>query len=334
MNIYLSHIELKGLFGYRDVSWDVRPDVNILGGGNGSGKSTIFHICYDLLGYGYVKDNVYARKVESVMLDFTNGYRLIWDKQEVDAGFQREEGYVYHNIEQGKIGKNGTFQVQRTRVLDVEQGVVNPDDFIGSVLTDFLSSFEQAILDSQKTDKNEKATDRTYLDVLLTKKIAMRNGKLSQILINSYVHPTDAEPEGGNRSYFLTAKDAKYLTLFNRALLDFFGDKYQIKAGMESQITMISRKTNQEIAYQDLSLGEKEVLLLILTVSNTFDDPVMMWLDEPDLGLHVDWQVKLVKCLKSLNPNIQLFISTHAPSMVEGNFENVDEMSHLIEDRI
>lgn len=333
MKIYLSRIELKGLFGYRDISWDVRPDVNILGGGNGSGKSTIFHICHDLLGYGFVKDSVYARKVESVTMDFTNGYRLIWDKQEVDAGFKGDDGYAYHNVEHGKIGKNGTFHVQRTRVLDAER-VVNPDDFIGSVLTDFLSSFEQAILDAQKTDKDEKATDRTYLDVLLTKKIAIRNGKLSQILINSYGHLEEAEPKGSNRSYFLTAKDAKYLTLFNRALLDFFGNQYRIKAGMESQITMISRKTNQEIAYQDLSLGEKEVLLLILTVSNTFDAPVIMWLDEPDLGLHVDWQVKLVKCLRSLNPNIQLFISTHAPSMVEGNFKNVDEMSHLIKDRI
>ena len=99
------------------------------------------------------------------------------------------------------------------------------------------------------------------------------------------------------------------------------------------KIGFLTLSFRRKIVYP-LIIIEKEVLLLILTVSNTFDAPVIMWLDEPDLGLHVDWQVKLVKCLRSLNPNIQLFISTHAPSMVEGNFKNVDEMSHLIKDRI
>lgn len=333
MGIYLTQIELKGLFGYRDVVWNVHRDINILGGGNGSGKSTLFHVCYSILGYGYIKESRYSSKIESVTMNFSNDYKLIWDKQDVDASFKREEGYAYHDMENGKIGKDGTFQVQRTRVFNADNMVINPDDLIGTVLTDMLSSFEQAILDSQKTGKDEKDTDRTYLDVLLTEKIAIRNSKLSQILFNSYIHPAESDAEGGDQHYLLKAKDARYLTLFNHALLDFFGEQYKIKAGMESQITMISRKTNKEIAYQDLSLGEKEVLLLILCVSNTFDDPVIMWLDEPDLGLHVDWQVKLIKTLKSLNPNVQLFISTHSPSMVEGNFEKVEELSHLTKER-
>lgn len=325
--IYLKHIELKGLFGYRDVSWDVHQDVNILGGGNGSGKSTLFHVCYSLVAYGYIRDSLFAQKVGSVRLDFTNGYTLTWDKQEMNGNFKPVKGYSYYELDNGKIGKNGASLVQRTRVVDAEGIVINPDDLINQIPTDFLSSFEQAILDSQKTGKDDKNADRTYLDVLLTEGIGQRNRKLSQILINSYIHPEESEQENADRPYFITAKDARYLTLFNRALLQFFGENYRIKAGMEAQITMISKKTNEEIAYQDLSLGEKEVLLLILRVSNTFDEPVIVWLDEPDLGLHVDWQVKLVRCLKNLNPNIQLFISTHAPSMVEGNFEKVSEMS-------
>jgi len=327
--VYLKHIELKGLFGYRNVSWDVHQDLNILGGGNGVGKSTLFHICYSLIGVGYISDSRYAQKVESVKLVFTNEWTLIWDKQEVNPNFKPQKGYSYHDVDNGKINPDGKNVVQRTRVLDSEGNVVNPDDLIGMVPTDFLSSFEQAILESQKTAMDEKSADRTYLDVLLTENIGYRNRKLSQILINSYTHPEDIETDNESRPYFITAKDARYLTLFNRALFTFFGDDYMVKAGMEAQITMINRKTQKEIPYQDLSLGEKEVLLLILRVSNTFDEPVIVWLDEPDLGLHVDWQVKLVGCLKGLNPNMQLFISTHAPSMVEGNFEKVSEMSIL-----
>ncbi len=37
----IKHIDVRGLFGYVDVSWELESGVNILSGGNGSGKSTI-----------------------------------------------------------------------------------------------------------------------------------------------------------------------------------------------------------------------------------------------------------------------------------------------------
>ena len=327
--VYLKHIEVKGLFGYRNVSWDVHQDLNILGGDNGSGKSTLFQICHSLLGWGYITDSRYAEKVDYVKLDCTNGWSLVWDKRYVSPGFKGQKGYSYHDVDGGRIRTDGNVLLQRSQAFDENGIIINADDFVGVIKTDLLSSFEQAILESQKTGKYEKSSDRTYLDVLLTENIGYRNRKLSQILYNSYIHPEETETENERHSYFLSAKDARYLTLFNRAMLTFFGESYQIKAGMEAQITLISKKTQKEIPYQELSLGEKEVLLQILRVSNTFDEPVVVWLDEPDLGLHVDWQTKLVKCLRSLNPNIQLFVSTHAPSMVEGNFGRVSEMSQI-----
>lgn len=327
--IYLKQIEMTGVFGYKDLSWTIHRDVNILGGANGSGKSTVFHICFSLLANGFIDEGRYAEDVKTVKLGFTNGCTLEWDKQVVDDKFKNLKGYLYHPVDDGRINKDGLRLVQRTRVLDANGETLNPEELIAAVPTDFLSSFEQVLLDAQKTGKEEKNADRTYLDVLLTENIASRNRKLSQILINSYSPHGDNEPENGRHQYFIAAKDARYLSLFNKALLEFFGEDYKIKAGMEAQITMISKKTGKEIAYQDLSLGEKEVLLLILKVSNTYDAPVLMWLDEPDLGLHVDWQVKLIRNLRDLNPNIQLLVSTHAPSMVEGNFEKVTEMTKL-----
>lgn len=327
--IYIKHIDVIGLLGYQNISWDVNADVNILGGVNGSGKSTLFHICYNLIGYGYIREEGYAQKVESVKIVFTNDFQLLWDKQAVDHNFQSDRRYVYHDLDKGRVNKEGLVTIQRTQLLDDKGEVTNPDELVSVILTDLLSAFEQAILDSQKVGNAEQNGDRTYLDVLLADSIGVRNQKLSQIFINSFTRPEGEDGKKRQHQYFISAKDARYLTLFNDALLTFFGDRYMIKSGMESQITMISKKTNKVIAYQDLSLGEKEMLLLILRASNTFDNPVVIWLDEPDLGLHVDWQVRLVKSLKELNPNIQLFISTHAPSMVEGNFEKVKEMSQI-----
>jgi predicted ATPase len=40
---YISKIEIKGLWGKYNISWNLRPDVNILSGINGVGKSTILN---------------------------------------------------------------------------------------------------------------------------------------------------------------------------------------------------------------------------------------------------------------------------------------------------
>jgi len=325
--IFLKNIKVTGLFGYKNLSWDVCQDVNILGGDNGSGKSSLFQICHLLIAVGYINDERYARLVRTVELTFTNGYILKWDKVRTTKDSEREAGYSYFSLEGTSIEKDGTFVVQRVQVKDSYGNIAELDDIVAKVGTSHLSAYEQNILDSQKVGKEKESEDRTYLDRLLTSYISYRNTRVSQILINSLSNGNQGGD--GEHRFVIDKKDAEYILLFNEALKVFFGDNYQVKAGMEAQISMTSKKTGELIKYQDLSLGEKEVLLLIVFISNTFDEPVLVWLDEPDLGLHVDWQEKLIGCLRRLNPNMQLFVSTHAPSMVEGNQERVKEMSEI-----
>ena len=40
---YIKRIEIKGLWGRKNISWELNPDVNILSGVNGIGKSTILN---------------------------------------------------------------------------------------------------------------------------------------------------------------------------------------------------------------------------------------------------------------------------------------------------
>lgn len=329
MSIYLTHIAIKGLFGYRNISWDVHSDVNILGGDNGSGKSTMFHICHQLLGWGFITEPRYAHLVERVELSFDNGWRMIWDKQPFTKNTEREEGYSYQNVENNKVEKDGTFLVQRVIAYDSDGSVIDPSDIVKAIPTALVSSFEQNILESQTKGSEFQAEDRTYLDVLLTSCISKRNERISQIFYNYLSQAAEVNNDDAHHQLTITGKDAQYLKSFNEALMVFFGAEYDVKTGMEAKISMTSKKSGKLIKYQDLSLGEKEALLMIVVASNSYDEPVIFWLDEPDLGLHVDWQSSLVKTLRMLNPNIQLFISTHAPSMIEGNMDKVSEISEI-----
>ena len=41
---YIKRIEIHGLWHRYDIAWDLRPDVNILSGINGVGKTTILNL--------------------------------------------------------------------------------------------------------------------------------------------------------------------------------------------------------------------------------------------------------------------------------------------------
>ena len=76
--------------------------------------------------------------------------------------------------------------------------------------------------------------------------------------------------------------------------------------------SFIFTKGNQQIGYEHLSMGEKQILLLMLMVGNTKQEPCIFFMDEPDLSMHIDWKEILVKELHELNPNMQIILSTHA----------------------
>ena len=46
---YIRRIEIHGLWGRYDIAWNLRPDVNILSGINGVGKTTILNRSVDYL---------------------------------------------------------------------------------------------------------------------------------------------------------------------------------------------------------------------------------------------------------------------------------------------
>ena len=55
-------------------------------------------------------------------------------------------------------------------------------------------------------------------------------------------------------------------------------------------------------------------------------------MDEPEISLHISWQSKLIDTIRNLNPNCQLILTTHSPSIfAKGWQDRIIYMEDLIQ---
>ena len=83
------------------------------------------------------------------------------------------------------------------------------------------------------------------------------------------------------------------------------------------------------LPYQ-LSSGEKQMLAILLTVLVEDCRPYVLFMDEPEVSLHVDWQKELIDLILQLNPNVQIILTTHSPAVImNGWMEHVTEVTDI-----
>ena len=307
--ITIKKIEIKGYFGRGDFEWNLDPVVNILGGKNGSGKSSIFKLCYLLLSNEKMDNKVFkyfTNIFEEVKITFSNDWQQTWNKNDEKriVEWNTDEGKVYNIASQiiDKEGKKRTFKELKEQIRAY-----------------LINSFEQHVADATRYDqqpKSETLNDPTMLDLMIKNQIDQRNKDFSKIMEDFVDMPEDSTPD--NQAYIKAYR--KTYTSINHFLSEYDKPK--------SSFEFI--KKGETIKYDQLSMGEKQILLLMLMVGNTKQEPCIFFMDEPDLSMHIDWKEILVKELHELNPNMQIILSTHAPSVITGWFDKVNEVSQLV----
>ena len=79
-----------------------------------------------------------------------------------------------------------------------------------------------------------------------------------------------------------------------------------------------------------LSSGEKQVLAILLTVLVEDHQPYVLFMDEPEVSLHIEWQKRLIDLILELNPNVQIILTTHSPAVImSGWMDKVTEVSDI-----
>ncbi len=83
------------------------------------------------------------------------------------------------------------------------------------------------------------------------------------------------------------------------------------------------------VPYQ-LSSGEKQMLAILLTVLVEDQQPYVLFMDEPEVSLHIEWQKRLIDLIIELNPNVQIILTTHSPAVImNGWMDSVTEVSDI-----
>jgi len=309
--ITIKKIEIKGYFGRGDFEWNLDPVVNILGGKNGSGKSSIFKLCYLLLSSKTIDedtDKKFMKIFKEVKLTYSNGWTQTWSQQSDDDVFTVEIG-----------GSNASAYRDASRIVDVNGQKRTFEELQKQVKVYLINSFEQHVADATRYEqqpKSETLDNPTMLDLMIKNQIDQRNKDFSKIMEDFVDMPEDSTPD--NQAYIKAYR--KTYTSINHFLNEYDKPKSSFEFIKHGEI----------IKYDQLSMGEKQILLLMLMVGNTKQEPCIFFMDEPDLSMHIDWKEILVKELHELNPNMQIILSTHAPSVITGWHDRVKEVSQLI----
>ena len=263
---YIKRIEIHGLWHRYDIAWDLRPDVNILSGINGVGKTTILNRSVNYL----------EQTSGEVKSDEKNGVHVYFDNSAA------------------------TF-----------------------IPYDVIRSYDRPLIMGDFTARMADANVKSELDWQL------------YLLQRRYL---DYQVNIGNKMIELLSGDeeqrslAPSLSLPKRKFQDMIDELFSYTH------KTIDRKSNDIVFYQNgerllpykLSSGEKQMLVSLLPVLVRDDDHCVLFMDEPEASLHIEWQQKLIGMIRNLNPNVQLILTTHSPAVImEGWLDAVTEVSEI-----
>lgn len=92
----------------------------------------------------------------------------------------------------------------------------------------------------------------------------------------------------------------------------FFSEK---EASLRFRLKGSSNATGRSIA--ELSSGERQIVTMLTYIAFMAGEGNIFVVDEPELSLHLSWQMKLVDALMELKPaEAQLVLATHSPEIV------------------
>ena len=250
----IQEIEIRNLWGKFNYKWKLNPDVNILAGLNGSGKSSVLQIIDAV----FVSEPIRLKEFGVKGIIKGSDFTFTFNQGKPIEGWAKRN---FINISHFNIPlEDRKYIKDSASLLDVE---------LDSLIF-YHRPGRHSFLDEQTEvkgfpEKTERFNQRTKILFETINQLFERSGK--------------------------------------KMLIDPLTDLVTIYRGEEL------------LLYTQLSSGEKQLLIILFQVFLLDEQPSILLLDEPENSLHIEWQQQLIDVIRILNPNSQLIISTHSPSI-------------------
>lgn len=116
---------------------------------------------------------------------------------------------------------------------------------------------------------------------------------------------------------------------FINLLNSMFGGRKNFSVSDKNELIVMT-KDKRPIGLEELSSGEKQLLIILGETLLQHSNSVIYIADEPELSLHVIWQEQLTAAISKLNPNAQIIFATHSPDIVGINQDALIDMEKII----
>lgn len=266
----ISKIEISSLWsGHKHIVWELRPDVNVLSGRNGEGKSTILN-------------------------------RLVQHLHVAPAS-----GEI---INEARLGVNIDFE---------------PSDATG-IRYDIIRSFDRRMVKGDQLLQVQNVAVATELDWQLY--LVQRRYLDYQVNVGNRMIAmlTSGAPDAREKAAAAANLKTRFLDLVD----DLFSGTGKRIDRESNELSFL--QYDERLSPYILSSGEKQMLLILLTVLTEDRQPYVIFMDEPEVSLHFEWQKRLIGMVRELNPNAQLILTTHSPAVIIDGWEDaVTEVSEI-----
>lgn len=363
------NLKIKDIGPVNEVDIDIGK-INVIGGLNATGKSTVSKLLYCILkgnvvnrqefAYSLInpslrrivrdyRNNVVYSGTETVSDDefivHFNSYNMrhLSDEELLEIYEKVKEEILKNNVNPDAAWKEEN-ELNQTRKIDRQIEVIQKND------NDLYFSILKRMLSSEFSSFNFTGTLNfrgIYNDIPFDYSIDLRNKLLRNSSLHSFFSISDVNYidsisilDINNFRFINRGRNERVSHVFSNLhddseALEFLEGEFNEKIieVEESIATLIKGRFDfgkrgfsfisdegHETDIGDTSSGIKQIgIIQILLRNRKIKKDSFLIIDEPEVNLHPEWQIKFaqVLCMLSANLNVHIYINTHSPMFIE-----------------